>query len=100
MDARVKPAHDGSAKAEIILNRRAFISLLSGAAAAAAWPLAARAQQPTTPVIGFLDSRSPEALSDRLRGFGGASPKPATWKATMPRSSTAGRKINSIEFPS
>jgi hypothetical protein len=29
----------------------------------------ARAQQPAVPVIGFLDLRSPEALTDRLRGF-------------------------------
>src|ERR1700675_3713901 len=68
----------------IYIRRREFISTLCGAAIA--WPLAARAQQPAMPVIGYLNSATPEGSRVICLPFARGSKRAATLRARMSRS--------------
>jgi putative ABC transport system substrate-binding protein len=51
------------------MRRREFITLLGGAAAATTWPITARAQQQTVPMIGYLGVGSPESAASNVAAF-------------------------------
>jgi hypothetical protein len=79
------------------LRRREFLTLLGGAAAA--WPLAGRAEQPTMPVIGFLNGGTAAAYAPYVTAFRGGLAVPDISRGGTSPSSIAGRRGNTIVRP-
>ena len=69
------------------MRRREFLGALGGAAA---WPLAAHAQQPAMPVIGWLNTRSETNSAFAVDAVRRGWPKPGTSRARMSQSNIVG----------
>jgi putative ABC transport system substrate-binding protein len=77
------------------MNRRDLITLIGGAAV---WPVAARAQQPAIPVIGFLDNRTRSDGDSALPGFRQGLRETNFIEGENVITSNDGRKIKTINY--
>jgi putative tryptophan/tyrosine transport system substrate-binding protein len=77
------------------MRRRELISLVGSTVVA--WPLAARAQQAATPLIGFLSSRSPNESEVLVAAFVRVWRKPGMLKVKMSTSHFVGQRVAMID---
>ena len=78
------------------MRRRDFIKVIGGSASI--WPFAARAQQATIPLIGFLGGRSPNQSEALVAAFRQAWRRPIISRAKMSISLFAGQRVDMIGY--